>query len=202
MRVLFLKLVKYQLVNIGMPGCTYLIEHDQEQRLILKNVQRLVPVIVEERMSNYNYVVKLKVIGGRVQNFHIKFAGNHTIPILPASSLGRLVVNHYHNKFHKEVDTIVAHARNDVWIVNCRKFASWVDSRCKICIISRNHRASQVMGTLPAFRSTDVSPAWSAVNIDLFGPIQIRDECKKRGPVFAKKCGALYIPVLELMECF
>ena len=97
----------------------------------LKMSQRLVPVVIEKSMSNYNYIVKLNVIGGRVQNFPIKFGGNYNIPILPASTLGRLVVSHYHNRFHKEVDTIVAHTRNDVWVINCRKFASAIDSRAR-----------------------------------------------------------------------
>ena len=171
----------------------YLIEYEQEKRLLIKNVQRLVPVVIEKSMSNYNYIVKLTVIGGRIQNFPIKFGGNYNIPILPASTLGQVVVSHYHNRFHKEVDTIVAHTRNDVWVINCRKFASAIDSRCKICIIGRNHRASQVMGTLPAVRSTCIAPAWSAVNMDLFGPIQIRDECIKRGPrVCTKVWGVVY----------
>ena len=165
----------------------YLLEHDQEKRLIEKNIQRLVPIMIEEKLSNYDYSVKLYIIGGRVKNFPVKFAGNQHIPILPASSLGRLVVSYYHNKFHRDPDTTVTFTRNDVWVINCRKFASSLDSRCKICIVGRRHRASQIMGNLPSIRSTEVAPAWSAVNMDLFGPIQIRDECIKRGPRVVKK---------------
>ena len=165
----------------------FLLEHDQGKRLINKNVQRLVPIVIEEKMSNYNYSVKLVIIGGRVKNFPLRFAGNNNIPILPASSFGRLVVLYYHNRFHKDPDTTVAHTRNDVWVINCRKFASSIDSKCKICILARKHRASQIMGNLPAIRSTDIVPAWSAVNMDIFGPLLIRDECVKRGPRVVKK---------------
>ena len=85
------------------------------------------------------------------------------------------------------MDTIVAHTRNDVWVINCRKIASSIDSSCKICLIGRQHRAAQLMGNLPPSRSVDISPAWSAVNMDLFGPMQIRDECIKKGPRVVKK---------------
>ena len=165
----------------------YLLEYDQEQRLQETNVQRLVPATVEEKLSNYDYVVKLLVVGGRVRNFPIKFAGNPHIPILVASALGRMVVNHYHNKFHRDPDTIVAHTRNDVWVIGCRKFASSIDKKCKICICARQHRAAQIMGYLPSLRSTDIDPAWTAVNMDLFGPLLIRDECVKKGPRVVKK---------------
>jgi len=49
------------------------------------------------------------------------------------------------------------------------------------------------MGDLPSVRSTDLLPAWAAVNMDLFGPILIRDECVKRGPRVVKKVwGIIY----------
>ena len=165
----------------------YLIQYDQKLRLDEKNVKRLVPVKVEVRLTNYDHIVEHTVIGGRVKNFPISFSGNSRIPVLPASPLGKLAVTHYHNRHHKEPDTIVSHTRRDVWVVNCRKIASSIDSTCRICLIGRKQRAAQVMGDLPPLRSTDLSPAWSAVNMDLFGPFWIRDECVKRGPRVTKK---------------
>ena len=146
------------------------------------------------KLTNYDYTVNLLVIGGRVKNFPIKFNSNNDhIPILPASRLGNLVVIHYHQKFHKEPDTTVAHVRNDVWVVKCRKFATSIDKKCKMCIVSRHVRAEQIMGSLPSIRSTEIIPAWSAVNMDLFGPIQIRDERIKKGPRVVKKVwGVVY----------
>ena len=138
-------------------------------------------------MSNYTYVVKYTVIGGRVKNFPVGFSTKSQIPILPASPLGRLAVLHYHNRHHKEPDTIVAHTRMDIWVVSCRKIASSIDSKCVICLLGRKRRAAQVMGDLPPVRSSDMSPAWTAVNMDLFGPLWIRDECVKRGPRVNKK---------------
>ena len=165
----------------------YLIMYDQQLRMEDKNIKRLVPCEVEIKLVNYDYKVRQTVIGGRVKNFPVNFSGSSQIPILPASPLGKLTVLHYHNKYHKEPDTIVTHTRRDVWVVNCRKFASSIDYKCVICQAGRKQRSAQIMGDLPPSRSTDTSPAWSAINMDLFGPLWIRDECVKRGPRVNKK---------------
>ena len=48
------------------------------------------------------------------------------------------------------------------------------------------------MGELPTCRS-DIMPAWSSVNMDLFGPLTIRDDCVKKGPrVYKKVYGVLF----------
>ena len=48
------------------------------------------------------------------------------------------------------------------------------------------------MGSLPAFRST-IAPPWSAVNLDLFGPMTIRDDVVKKGcRIYKKVYGVLY----------
>ena len=165
----------------------YLISHDQSLRLEEKDIKILAPVRVAVKLSSYDMVLEHVVIGGRVKNFPLSFSRNMNIPILPASRLGELTVKFYHDKFHKEPDTIVAHTRNDAWVVKCRKFASVIDAKCKICLLGRKQRSEQVMGNLPSVRSTDLLPAWAAVNMDLFGPLVIRDECVKRGPRVLKK---------------
>ena len=49
------------------------------------------------------------------------------------------------------------------------------------------------MGQLPLERSSLEYPAWSCVNMDLFGPITIRDDCVKKGPRVNKKVwGVVY----------
>lgn len=73
-----------------------------------------------------------------------------------------------------------------------------IDIRYKICLFGRKHRSEQLMGDLPSVRSTDLLPAWAAVNMDLFGPILIRDECVKRGPRVVKKVwGIIYCCTLR-----
>ena len=80
----------------------------------------------------------------------------------------------------------MAHVRRDVWVVKARKLALSIDQKCRICLKRRITWSGQMMGELPTFR-LDVMPAWSAVNMDLFGPIVICDDCVKRGPRIFKK---------------
>ena len=52
--------------------------------------------------------------------------------------------------------------------------------------------AAQVMGNLPDVRSQP-SAAFSAVCMDLFGPMTIRDDCVKKGPrIYKKVWGVLF----------
>ena len=118
------------------------------------------------------------------------------VPVIPYGPLARLVMLHYHDKMHRDIDTVVTAARADVWIVKARKLATIWDSRCKICKIKRQKVASQVMGDLPTER-TEIKPAWTSVNLDLFGPFLIRDDCVKRGPrVFKKVWGIVFVCTL------
>ena len=163
-----------------------LIHLEQSARLQEKQVMKLVPKRIKVKLSMYDWVVDHLVIGGRVSNFPISYDGNYEVPIVPYGPLGRLIMLHYHDKHHREVDTVVAVARADVWVVKARKLAAEWDNKCKICLIKRQKLAGQVMGNLPSFRS-EVKPAWTSVNMDLFGPYRIRDDCVKKGPRIYKK---------------
>ena len=165
---------------------------EQKIRLSEKEVIRLVPRKVRIQLLNHDSEIEHVVLGSRISNFPESFSNKDKIPILPYGPLSKLVVAHYHEKFHKEVDTIVAHVRRDVWVVKARKIATSIDKRCRICLERRKRWAGQMMGELPSYRS-NIMPAWSAVNMDLFGPLTIRDDCVKKGPrVFKKVYGVLY----------
>ena len=73
-----------------------------------------------------------------------------------------------------------------------QEIASSIDQKCQICLERREKCSGQMMGELPAFRS-EMVPPWSAVNMDLFGPIVIRGDCVKRGPrIFKKVYGVIH----------
>ena len=46
------------------------------------------------------------------------------------------------------------------------------------------------MGDLPDCRVSEEYPAWSSVNMDYFGPLEVRDEVVKKGPRVCKKIWA------------
>ena len=82
--------------------------------------------------------------------------------MVPYGVLAYLIVKHYHDRYHKDIDTIVTHVRNEVWIPRVRKIATAVDKRCKVCLILRKKMASQVMGDLPDCRVRP-APAFQSV---------------------------------------
>ena len=114
-----------------------LIHLEQSLRLKEKQVMGLVPKRIKVKLSMYDWSVEHLVIGGRVSNFPIGYDGNYEVPIVPYGPLGRLIMLHYHDKHHREVDTVVALARADVWVVKARKLAAEWDTTCKICLIKR-----------------------------------------------------------------
>ena len=142
----------------------------------------LVPKVIKKKLVSYNIEVSFMVVSGRIKNFPIAFTGHsEDIAILPSSSLDKLVVRHYHDRYHRQVDTIVTNVRNDYWVLKCRKIASSIDRHCTICKLSRNDRVKQIMGDLPDFRTT-IQPAFSVVGCDLWVPLLIKDEVVRRGP--------------------
>ena len=153
----------------------------------LGNLARLVPATVCVKLHNYPITVDHVILGGRVKQFPKSFSENADIPIIPSGSFGHLIVKWYHDRYHKQVDTIVTHVRHDVWIIGVRKLASKIDRKCVECLSSRRALAGQGMGDLPDHRFLDIYPAWTCVNLDLFGPVEVRDEVIKRGPKVCKK---------------
>ena len=169
-----------------------LVHLEQKVRLKEDHVKKLVPKKVTINLACYDYSVVLIVVGGRVSNFPVGFDEIRNVPVVPYGPLARLIMLHYHDKLHRDIDTVVAVARADVWIVKARKLASEWDNRCKLCLIKRQKTASQRMGDLPSSR-TEIKPAWTSVNLDLFGPFLIRDDCVKKGPrVFKKVWGVIF----------
>jgi len=157
------------------------------KNLSLKQTERLAPKVIKKKLVNYNIEVPLIALGGRVKNFPAAFSGHgEDIPIIPHGDLAKLIVAHYHNKFHNEVDTTVTQVRNDYWVLKCRRIASSLDSKCIDCKLKRKCRASQVMGELPEYR-TSLQPAFNVVGCDLWGPLTIRDDVVKRGNRVTKK---------------
>ena len=172
---------------------TFLIWWEQKQRLIKKDCLRLIPKQIDVKMSMYKLSYPHVILGGRVKNFPESFSGNSEIPIIPYGVLAKLIVLHYHDKYHVDVDTVVAHVRRDVWVIKVRRIAAAIDSRCRICLEKRKRTAGQSMGDLPDYRVQPLQPAFSAVCMDLFGPLIIKDDCVKKGPRVRKKVyGVLY----------
>ena len=156
----------------------FLLCWEQKQRLDKSSHKGLILVDREVELSNGKKLTLVMLAARHV---------NHTeVPFLPNGALAKLIVMHYHNRYHVDVDDTVVHVRNEVWIPKIRKLASDLDKNCKICLLKRKKMAAQVMGNLPDCR-VEPAPAFQSVCLDLFGPILIRDDCVKKGPRVQKK---------------
>ena len=141
-----------------------IIHLEQKLRLSEKEVIRLVPKKVKIHFSNLKSDIQHVVLGSRVSNFPEGFSSRKNIPILPYGPLAKLVVAYYHDKYHKEVDTIVAHVRRDVWVVKARKIAASIDKACRICLERRKRWAGQMMGELPSLVRSKYGSFWTPYN--------------------------------------
>ena len=126
------------------------------------------------------------ILSPRITNFPIGFSNKENIPIVPPGPLAKLIASYYHGIHHADIDSTVAHIRNDVWIPRLRKLVTEVDKKCLYCLKKRRKLTQQKMGDLPVFRF-EMSAAFSAVCMDLFGPLIIKDDCVKKGPRIYKK---------------
>ena len=196
--------LKEKLDNVIQSGPITAMEYDDALKMLVLHEQKDLEVKkfqgfdIEDKEFELNsgQKIKLKVLKTRVKSFPSKFGDiqDDVFP-LPAKSLARRIAVHYHERFHRDVDTVVAAIRQEFWVTGLRKIVSNIDKNCRSCLISRKKLACQVMGDLPSFRTTPAS-AFSHCSMDLFGPIYIKDSVvthETRGSKVEKKCwGVLF----------
>ena len=165
---------------------------DQQFHYDEKKNQRLATRKVTVKLGTIDISIEMLILSGRVKNFPVEFSKSSEVPVLPCSAFAKLVVQYHHNRHHRDVDTIVTLVRREVWPIKVRKLAVGIDSRCVECKIKRKQLIGQSMGELPSCRS-EMLPAFAVVSMDLFGPLEIKDDVVKRGPKTVKKVwGVLY----------
>ena len=170
-----------------------LIQHEQITKL---DDKKYIGLDLENKKFTLSTgrVIELITVKSRVKNFPYTFSNqDNSVFAMPASTFAKSVALFYHNKFHKDVDTVVAHIRKEFWIPQLRKIVSMIDKHCKFCLIIRQKVSSQFMGDLPLHRSVPSKPFLS-VSMDLFGPLMIKDSVVKRGSRVKKKVwGVLFV---------
>lgn len=177
------------------------LEHKDALKLLISHVQK------DLNLSNYRgfnletiestlesgKVVKLVILRSRVQNFPVKFdSGDDFVYLLPKGTFAKRIAKRFHQKHHRDVDTVVTMIKREFWIPQLRKIVSKIDKDCGFCLIKRQKVSSQLMGSLPLERSLPSKP-FLVTTLDLFGPITIKDACVKKGPAIKKKAwGVLF----------
>ena len=90
-----------------------------------------------------------------------------------------LYAEHVHGIGHHGVSTTVSKIRLRFWIPKIHNMVSSIRHKCVICKKLDGNLSVQAMGQLPEERLKP-SPPWHNTAIDLFGPLKIRDQVKRR----------------------
>ena len=91
----------------------------EQKKLDIKKQKSLQCSEIQVEMSSNRKLTHI-ILAPRIKNFPVSFSKNQNIPILPTGNLSKLIVEHYHNKYHTDIESVVAHIRNEVWIINLR----------------------------------------------------------------------------------
>lgn len=113
-------------------------------------------------------------VGGRLQKSHLSEATKHPILLSTKSHIVRLLINHTHRlMLHAGTSTVVATLSSSYYISRLRPHLKKLSRQCVICQKAYARTSSQLMGELPAARSTPARP-FSVVGIDFAGPLMIK----------------------------
>ena len=140
-------------------------------------------------------------VGSRLKWVKIPYEWKHQI-ILPAKHhITTLIVRKYHNQGHLGPEYILSNIRRIYWILKGRSVIKQVGRRCILCQRKRTKDIQSKMSDLPFARLEPMKPPFSAIGIDLFGPVMIkqRRERLKRWGVLFSGCTkrAIHLEVVE-----
>ena len=120
------------------------------------------------------------ILGGRASEGMSKFYGSNEYPILTYQDpISHLWIKKTHKEDHSGVMRTVAKSRRKFWIVRAGRLAAKVRRECFRCRLLDKLMAQQQMAPLPKSRQV-MSPTFSVVSMDLFGPYEVKDVVKKR----------------------
>ena len=107
--------------------------------------------------------------------------GPEHLPILPVRSrLAKLVMIKAHSEQHRGAPEICMCNRVTAGIIQARPLAKRVVDKCAVCPIIWNVPLNQQLGFLPPEHLKFCQGPWTSTNIDLFGPLKVRDKVNKR----------------------
>ena len=92
----------------------------------------------------------------------------------------KLFIKQIHQSYgHPGVDRMADLTRTRFWILNVRRTATSVWKNCILCKKVDHRTQEQLMGKIKAWRAKP-APVFNTLSIDLFGPMEIKDNVIKR----------------------
>ena len=79
----------------------------EQRKLDLKKQRRLRCSEIEVELSNKKRLTQI-ILSPRMKNFPISFSSNKNIPVVPSGNFAKLIALFYHNKYHTDIESVVA----------------------------------------------------------------------------------------------
>ena len=156
----------------------------QAEEFIIRNSMKLTEKLMEEgklkslrpeRNQDGFIILKSRAVEGLQKHY-----GTSEFPILSDSDpIAHLWLKKIHEEDHGGITKVVAKSRRRFWIIRARKLAKKIIRSCYKCRLQDKMLSQQVMAPLPTSRLV-MSPTFSEISIDLFGPFEIKDTVKQR----------------------
>ena len=131
-------------------------------------------------------------LGGRLSKAPLTQDQKHPVIISSRDIFTKLLFKYYHVKLgHCGPTLLMTHAGTLHHVVGARRLARSVCSQCVVCRKAASRVENQLMGTLPAARTTP-APPFSTTGIDYAGPFTIKYSYTRK-PVLVKAYLAIFI---------
>lgn len=125
-------------------------------------------------------------VGGRLSNAEIPFETRHPLIIPKNSRFTEHLIDDSHRKtLHGGVTLMLAHLRNNYWIIDARNTIRHRIHKCNICFKYSNPNPHQIMGNLPKPR-VNISHPFQHTGLDYAGPIHILPRRRPGRPTLIK----------------
>lgn len=113
-------------------------------------------------------------VGGRLQNSPISYDRKHPIILPKTHRYTRLLAEQIHvENLHCGPSLLIATLNQRFWILGCSTVTRQVVKDCVTCVRLKGQTASQLMGNLPAIRTTPTR-AFTHVGVDYAGPVLVK----------------------------
>ena len=136
-------------------------------------------------------------VQGRLQNSHLSMGAKHPI-ILPNSYVVFLLIRFIHvfTLNHAGIDTVLAHLRENYWIIKARRLCKTIIKYCVQCQRVDKRPCNQIAPPLPGFRVVKNKP-FAVIGIDFCGPLFCKYS-KNKWYILLITCGVVRAIHLEL----
>ena len=127
-------------------------------------------------------------VGGRLENPTLKHQEKHPVLLPKGNHVSEVIIRHFHEKVYHQGRLITSGAvrKAGYWVIGAHRTTSRLIESCVICKRLRGRTFTQHMANLPPDRS-DISPPFTIVGLDVFGPWEITTRRLRSGVANAKR---------------